>query len=70
MTEKKKLTWKENQELLRIEEKIIEAEENAQKIEEIFSQPDFYKNHGHKQNAYNNPKFGSCHLLRYTTTSK
>lgn len=39
----KKISWKESKELETIEEKIIEAEEEVNRIESIFSSPDFYE---------------------------
>ncbi len=43
-----KLTWKENKELENIESEIAAAESEVQRIEELFSDPDFYKKHGDK----------------------
>lgn len=39
----KKLSWKESKELETIEEKIISAEQEVERIEAIFSSPDFYE---------------------------
>ncbi len=39
----KKLTWKENKELETIEEEILKYEAEIEKIESIFSSPDFYE---------------------------
>ncbi|MFH0734012.1 MAG: ATP-binding cassette domain-containing protein [bacterium] len=41
----KKLTWAETKELETIEEKIMDAEMEVEKIETIFSAPDFYENY-------------------------
>lgn len=41
-----KLTWKENKELETIESDIANVESEIQKIEKLFSDPDFYKKHG------------------------
>lgn len=38
----RKLTWKENKELETIEENILKAEAEVERIESIFSSPDFY----------------------------
>lgn len=42
----KKLTWAESKELEGIEEKIMLAEEEVSKIEDIFSKSDFYETYG------------------------
>ncbi len=39
----KKLSWKENKELETIEEEILKAESEIEKIESIFSSPDYYE---------------------------
>lgn len=39
----KKLSWKENKELETIEEEILKAEADIEKIESIFSSPDYYE---------------------------
>ena len=44
----KKLTWKENKELETIEEDIMNAETEVERIELIFSSPDFYEKHAHR----------------------
>ena len=41
----KKLTWKETKELETIEEDIMNAESEVERIEGIFSSPDFYEKH-------------------------
>lgn len=41
-----KLTWKENKELETIETDIANVESEIQRIEALFSDPDFYKKHG------------------------
>ncbi len=41
-----KLTWKETKELESIEEEIDRAESEVQRIETLFSSPDFYTTHG------------------------
>ncbi|MBI5020972.1 MAG: ATP-binding cassette domain-containing protein [Ignavibacteriales bacterium] len=43
---KKKLSWKEQKELETIEQDIIRAEEDVERIEAIFSSHDFYDQHG------------------------
>ena len=42
----KRLTWKESRELESIELDIVRAESEVERIEAIFSQPDFYERHG------------------------
>ena len=42
----RKLTWKEKIELEGMEEKIMEEESRKEAIEQLFSDPDFYKNNG------------------------
>ena len=49
----RKLTWKENKELETIEENIISAETEVEKIESIFSSPDFYETYAEKTNELN-----------------
>lgn len=49
----RKLSWKEKKELEIIEERIIEAEEEVNKIENIFSSPDFYEKYAAKTNELN-----------------
>lgn len=44
----KKLTWKENKELETIEADIMNAEAEVERIEGIFSSPDFYEKHAAK----------------------
>lgn len=46
----KKLTWKENKELETIEEDIMNAETEVERIESIFSSPDFYEKYAAKTN--------------------
>lgn len=46
----KKLTWKETKELETIEEKIIFAEHEVERIEQIFSSPDFYEKYATQTN--------------------
>lgn len=46
----KKLTWKEAKELETIEEEIMNAESEVERIERIFSSPDFYEKHAAKTN--------------------
>ncbi len=50
----KKLTWAETKELEGIEEKIMFAEEEVSKIEEIFSASDFYEKFGAQTTELNN----------------
>lgn len=49
----RKLTWKENKELETIEENILAAEAEVQRIEELFVQPDFYEKYGRQTNELN-----------------
>lgn len=46
----KKLTWKEAKELETIEEKIMNAELEVERIEAIFSSPDYYEKHAAQTN--------------------
>lgn len=50
----KKLSYLESKELETIEERIIEAEEEVKKIEEIFMLPNFYELYATKTNELNN----------------
>jgi len=50
---KQKISWKEQKELESMEEKIMLAEEEAETLEKLFSQPDFYNKHGHEANKIN-----------------
>jgi ABC transport system ATP-binding/permease protein len=49
----KKLSFKETQELEQIEEKIISVEEEIDRIEKIFTSPDFYEKHAVQTNELN-----------------
>jgi ATP-binding cassette subfamily F protein uup len=49
----RKLTWKENKELETIEEDILNAEADVQRIEDIFSSHDFYEKYGKQTNELN-----------------
>ncbi|MBL1212215.1 MAG: ATP-binding cassette domain-containing protein [Ignavibacteriae bacterium] len=49
----RKLTWKEKKELETIEENILKAEENVERIESIFSSKDFYDKYADKTNELN-----------------
>ncbi len=49
----KKLSYKENLELEQIEEKIIDAESEVEKIEKIFTSPDFYMKYAEQTNELN-----------------
>lgn len=49
----KKLTWKEKKELESIEENIMVAEENVERIEGIFSSEDFYEKYASQTNELN-----------------
>jgi ATP-binding cassette subfamily F protein uup len=49
----RKLTYKEKIELESIEEKIIKAEEDVNRIGNIFSSPDFYEKHAEQTNELN-----------------
>ncbi len=53
-TKPKKLSYLENKELETIEEKIIEAEEEVKRIEEIFMHPNFYELYATKTNELTN----------------
>lgn len=44
-TKEKKLPWKEAKELETIEEDIMKAEAEAERIEALFASPDFYEKH-------------------------
>lgn len=45
---KRRLTWKEKKEFEHIESDIMEAEMAVEEIENIFIEPDFHQNHGHR----------------------
>lgn len=49
----KKLTWKEKKELETIEDNIMLAEENVERIEGIFSSEDYYEKYAAKTNELN-----------------
>ena len=49
----RKLTWKEQKELEGIEEIILEAEAEVERIEAIFSAPDFYEKYADKTSELN-----------------
>jgi len=49
----RKLTWKEKKELETIEDDIIKAEGDVERIEGIFSSADFYEKHAEKTNDLN-----------------
>ncbi len=49
----RKLTWKENKELETIEENILTEEAEVERIESIFSSPDFYEKYASKTNELN-----------------
>lgn len=44
----RKLSWKESKELETIEEDIMNAEAEVERIEGLFSSPDFYEKHSHR----------------------
>ena len=46
----RKLSWKETQELASMEQVILEAEQNVARIEALFAQPDFHREHAPKTN--------------------
>jgi ATP-binding cassette subfamily F protein uup len=46
----RKLTWKENKELETMEENILNAEADVERIESIFSSPDFYEKYAAQTN--------------------
>ncbi len=50
---RKKLSYKDALELEQIEGKIIDAEKEVEKIESIFTSPDFYEKYAEKTNALN-----------------
>ena len=50
---KRKLTWKEQKELEGIEELILEAEAEVERIESIFTSPDFYEKYAEKTKELN-----------------
>ncbi|RJP73789.1 MAG: ABC transporter ATP-binding protein [Ignavibacteriales bacterium] len=49
----RKLTWKENKELETIEDNILTEEAEVERIESIFSSPDFYEKYASKTNELN-----------------
>jgi ABC transport system ATP-binding/permease protein len=49
----KKLSWKEQKELESIEEEILRAEKEVERIEQLFLLPDFYKSYGSQVNQLN-----------------
>ena len=49
----RKLTWKEKKELETIEEVILDAESEVQKIEAIFADPEFYQKYATKTKEFN-----------------
>ncbi|MGE5798653.1 MAG: ABC-F family ATP-binding cassette domain-containing protein [Ignavibacteria bacterium] len=49
----KKLSFKDSRELEKIEEKIIEAESEIERIEKIFTSPDFYLKYAEQTNEFN-----------------
>jgi ATP-binding cassette subfamily F protein uup len=52
-TSARKITWKEKKELETIENNILDAELEVEKIESVFSSPDFYTNHAEQTNELN-----------------
>jgi len=48
----RKLTWKETQELEKMEQEILAAEEGVGRIEALFAQPDFHREHGPRTNEW------------------
>ena len=49
----RKLTWKENNELENIEEEILNAETEVERIENVFSSPDFFTKYAEQTNELN-----------------
>ncbi|MFC2133856.1 ABC-F family ATP-binding cassette domain-containing protein [Bacteroidota bacterium] len=49
----RKLTWKEKKELETIEENIMKAESEVERIEAVFSSPDFYEKNAERTNDIN-----------------
>ena len=47
-TRPRKLSWKETQELAGMEATILAAEENVARIEALFAEPDFHRDHGQR----------------------
>ena len=47
-TQGRKLKWKEERELEGMEDKILELETEAEELESMFNQPDFYEKHGNE----------------------
>lgn len=43
-----RLTWKEERELEGLEERVLDTEAEIEEIEALFSQPDFFRSHGHR----------------------
>ena len=50
-SDKRKMTWKEQQEYKTIEEDVANAEAEVERLETLFSAPDFFENHGHEIEA-------------------
>jgi ATP-binding cassette subfamily F protein uup len=50
---RKKLTWKEQKELESIEDEIMKAEKEVDRIEQLFLLPDFYKKYAQQVNQLN-----------------
>ena len=49
----RKLTWKESKELEGMEERILEVEQEIERIETLFSSPTFHQEHGQKATELN-----------------
>lgn len=53
-TPKTRLTWKEKKDLETIEARILEAETEVARIEELFAEPDFFETHGEQLSGLQN----------------
>ncbi len=60
----RKLTWKENKELETMEENILNTEAEVEKIESIFSSPDFYEEYSDKSTELSNQLENAKHRIK------
>ena len=61
----KKLSWKEQKELESIEEEILKAEKEVEKIEQLFLLPDFYKKYALQVNQLNTELESAKEKVKY-----
>jgi ATP-binding cassette subfamily F protein uup len=61
----KKLTWKEQKELESIEEDLINAEKEVDRIEQLFLAPDFYQKYARKVNQLNSELESAKEKIKY-----